>query len=101
MKISNEWQKYLGLAMRAGAVVYGADAIIDSRKKVYLVVMSDTLATQNLKDKIDNFIARKNTKLIKLDDDINKYLNTNNCKVFGITNEDLANQIYSFLNKEY
>lgn len=101
MEKCNEWQKYLGLAMRAGAVVYGVDAILQSRQKIYLIVMSEKEATQNLKDKIMNFIARKNTKLIKLNDDINKYLNTNNCKVFGVTNQDLANQIYSFLNKEY
>ncbi len=97
--MQNEWTKYLSLAIRAGAVVYGIDDINRSREKIYLILLSERLATQNLKEKVNNFIAKKDTILIKLDDDLNKLLNTNNCKVIGLTNENLANQIKTYFKE--
>lgn len=95
----DSWTKYVGLAIRAGAVQFGIDNISSSREPVYLIVMSEATASQNLKKKVDNFIANKNSKLVKLDVDLDEYLHTTNCKVIGITNKNLADQIYSFLKE--
>lgn len=62
-------------------------------------MLSEPLATQNLREKVNNFIAKKDTKLIKLDDDLNIFLNTDNCKVIGLTNENLANQIKTYFKE--
>lgn len=97
--MQNEWLKYLNLSKKAGAVLYGVDEIYKSKKPVYLILLSETQATQNLKAKIDNFIAKKDTVLIKLDEDLNTFLNTNNCKVIGLTNKDLATQIKNFFKE--
>lgn len=100
MNKSSEWLKYFGLARRAGAVIYGIDNILSCRQKINLVILSEFEATQNLKDKVNNFIAKNNTKLIRFSEDINQILGTTNCKVLGITNPELAKQIYSLFNKE-
>lgn len=97
--MQNEWVKYFNLAKKAGAVVYGIDEISKCRRKVYLIVLSEKQATQNLIEKVNNYIAKKNTKLIKLNDDLNAFLNTNNCKVIGLTNENLANQIKTYFKE--
>lgn len=97
--MENEWVKYLNLARRAGAVVYGVDEITRHRGKIYLVMLSEASATQNLIEKVNNFIAKKDTTLLKLDDDLNIFLNTDNCKVIGLTNESLANQIKTYFKE--
>ncbi len=97
--MQNDWIKYLNLAKKAGAVVFGIDEIIKCRSKIYLIMLSEPLATQNLREKVNNFIAKKDTKLIKLDDDLNIFLNTDNCKVIGLTNENLANQIKTYFKE--
>ncbi len=97
--MQNEWLKYLNLSKKAGAVLYGVDEIYNSKKPVYLVIMSEAQATQNLRAKIDNYIAKKDTKLIKLNEDLNVFLNTTNCKVIGFTNKDLATQIKTFFKE--
>ncbi len=97
--MQNEWVKFLNLSRKAGAVVYGIDEIVKYRGKVYLIILSDTNATQNLREKVNNFIAKKDTAIIKLKEDLNIFLNTDNCKVIGLTNENLANQIKTFFKE--
>lgn len=94
--MENEWTKYLNLARRAGAVLFGIDEIMKFRGKVYLVLLSETQATVNLREKVENFVAKKDTILISLKEDLNIFLNTDNCKVIGVTNENLANQIKTY-----
>ena len=36
--MNNDWQKYLGLAQRAGAVLYGIDNINSARQKIELII---------------------------------------------------------------
>ncbi len=97
--MQNEWVKFLNLSKKAGAVLYGIDEIAKSRSKVYLIMLSTVTATQNLRAKVDNFIAKNDTKLIKLNEDLNIFLNTDNCKVIGLTNESLANQIKTYFKE--
>ena len=97
---NDDWVKYVGLARKAGAVLFGQDNILSARNTPYLVIVSINEASQNLNKKIYNFIANKNIKLIKFSDSLDKYLGTQNCKVIGITNRELAEKVYSLFNKE-
>ncbi len=97
---NDDWVKYVGLARKAGAVLFGQDNILSARNAPYLVIVSINEASQNLNKKIYNFIANKNIKLIKFSDSLDKYLGTQNCKVIGITNRELAEKVYSLFNKE-
>ena len=97
---NDDWVKYVGLARKAGAVLFGQDNILSARNAPYLVIVSVNEASQNLNKKIYNFIANKNIKLIKFSDSLDKYLGTQNCKVIGITNRELAEKVYSLFNKE-
>ncbi|MBO5102859.1 MAG: hypothetical protein J6C13_02065 [Clostridia bacterium] len=93
--MNNDWQKYLGLAQRAGAVLYGIDNINSARQKIELIILDAESATQNLVLKVENFASKKNINLIKLQKKLDECLHSKNCKVVGITNKDLANQIES------
>ena len=97
---NDDWVKYVGLARKAGDVLFGQDNILSARNAPYLVMVSVNEASQNLNKKIYNFIANKNIKLIKFSDSLDKYLGTQNCKVIGITNRELAEKVYSLFNKE-
>ena len=90
--------KYINLAKKAGAVIYGIDNIINN-KNIILILLCPT-ASSNLVDKTLNFVNKKNIKLIKLQDSLDKILNTTNCKVIGITNKQLATQIENLLKEE-
>lgn len=94
--MNNEWVKYLDLSKKAGSVLYGIDQIYQAKQRIFLIMLSEPLATQNLIQKVNNFIAKNNTKLIKLNDALDGFLNTENCKVIGFTNENLANQIKTY-----
>ena len=96
---NDDWVKYVGLARKAGAVLFGQDNILSARNAPYLIIVSINEASQNLNKKIYNFIANKNIKLIKFSDSLDKYLGTQNCKVIGITNRELAEKVYSLFNK--
>ncbi len=96
--MKTEWEKYLGLAIRAGAVVYGIDKILQN-KNIYLVLI-DYTATENLQAKVLNFVKKNNIPKIDLDNKIDEIIKSNNCKVIGITNENLAKQIKSIIFKE-
>ena len=97
---NDDWVKYVGLARKAGAVLFGQDNILSARNAPYLVIVSINEASQKINKKIYNFIANKNIKLIKFSDSLDKYLGTQNCKVIGITNRELAEKVYSLFNKE-
>ena len=83
---------YIGLAQKAGEVVYGVDNILTSKKKIYLILLDNNIS-ENSKSKIVAYSQSKNINLIYLSLELDKILHTNNCKVVGITNLELANQI--------
>lgn len=87
----NEISKYINLAKKAGAVIYGIDNIVKN-KNVQLILLCPT-SSQNLVSKAESFATRKNIKLIKLQNELDSIINTTNCKVIGLTNLQLATQI--------
>ncbi len=95
-----EWVKYIGLARKAGAVLFGIDNIISSRKPVHLILLSESEASENLVKKVNGFLANKNIKLISLKYTLDSILGTQNCKVIGLTNLELSKKVYSLINKE-
>lgn len=91
----NEISKYINLAKKAGAVIYGIDNIVKN-KNVQLILLCPT-SSQNLVSKTESFATRKNIKLIKLQNELDSIINTTNCKVIGLTNLQLATQIVKII----
>ena len=84
---------YINFAIKAGNIVYGIDNIKATKKPVYCVVLCKS-ATKNLIDTAKNYCIKQNVPYIATTDStIDDYMHTKNCKVVGITNKDISQQI--------
>lgn len=91
-------KKYIDLAKKAGAILYGLDNIKLGTKNIYLILIDNNVGS-SLKRNIDFISQHKKVQSIVLNDtNLDDLLNTNNCKVIGITNINLANKIKDLIN---
>ena len=91
--------KYIGLAIRAGAVIYGLDNIKKNLKNIHLIIYCYT-ASNNLEKSLLHLKDNSSVEVIKLQQNsLDNLIHTTNCKAIGITNMHLAEQI-RLLNKE-
>ena len=88
----NKIKTYIGFSIRSGQVLYGLDNIMVYKKKIPLVVVSNTISDNSL-DKIKNVCEKKNLVMLQLSDSLENITKRNNCKVLGILNEELAKAI--------
>ena len=81
---------YIGFSVRKGAVVFGLDTIEMYRKKVHLILCSDTLAENSLKKACAEGEKRNCTvaTLAGLEETLKR-----NCKVLAICDKQLAEAI--------
>ena len=84
-------EKYIGLAIRANACVFGTDNILSCKKKQYVIVL-DTTLSQNAKNKLVAF-AQKHSCEIKEVGLLEEMVHKPGVKAISITNENLAKQI--------
>lgn len=89
--MENKLATYLGFAKKSGKIVYGVDNILDKSKKA-IMLMCDKSLSENSFSKIKNISERVNIK-IYVTDNLDKILNTTNCKAIAITSKDLAKAI--------
>ena len=73
-------------------MVIGQDRLKVSKDKIHLIVYCST-ASQNLKDLVTRLCDRFKCKALMLDEKLEDYTNIQGCKVLGITNKSLADQI--------
>ncbi|MCL2846925.1 MAG: hypothetical protein FWE38_04510 [Firmicutes bacterium] len=88
---SNQKMKgYIGLAIRAGKVVFGADNIIEWRKKNYGIIMCDS-ASDNTKKRIHDFAASRNLSVHVLPPGLSlvELVHREKVKVIAFTNKSL------------
>ena len=88
----NSILSYINFARKAGDVLYGIDNIKSSKKYIYCILIDDS-ATENLQTTVQNFCERFKIPCIKLSAKLDDVLKTKNCKVLGILNQNLAQQI--------
>lgn len=83
---------YLGFSIKSRAVVIGQDRLKVSKDTIHLIVYCST-ASQNLKDLVARLSDKFKCKALMLDEKLEDYTNIEGCKVMGLTNKSLADQI--------
>ena len=84
---------YVGLAQRAGAVLYGEDAIKE-KLKLAKVILIDAEATEKYSARIEKKFCM--VPIFRLEG-LRRALNRDNVNAVAITNENLANAITDIL----
>ncbi len=88
---NNNLTKYLGLAQRSGSLVFGLDNIFKAKQKIHLILVDKSFSENSIK-KAQNFCLTKNIDLIFVEQ-LDNILHTTNCKIAGICNINIVNQI--------
>ena len=97
----NKIQSYLGFAKKSRAIVFGLDNLEKFNKSVYLVLYVKQLSENSL-NKLNKLVNEKNWKMGELENQtIDELLFVDNCKVIGITNDNLANAIIKANNNDF
>lgn len=88
-------QGYLNLAQKAGYVIWGGDTLVDYNKKLYLV-----LYDANAQKSTQKIIAKIKERGIKVFEvaNLGELVNKPNCKVLGLKNKSLSDQIELLLS---
>ena len=90
---------YLGFCIRSRAIVIGQDRLKVAKEQIHLIVYCST-ASQNLKDLIVRLAEKFECRAILLDAPLEEYTSIEGCKVMGITNKSLADQIIKVADKK-
>ena len=89
----NKIKSYLGFAIKSNEIIYGFDNLNTTKKNIKLVLYYDSISEKSLKN-LRYLANNKKWKMVKLvNTSLDELLNTNNCKIVGITNENLAKVI--------
>lgn len=80
---------YIGLAQRAGAVLYGEDIIVENSRKVKLVLI-DASASEKYIARLTTRLAGSNVYVIE---GLRDALHRDEVNAVGISNDSLANAI--------
>lgn len=91
----------VGFAVRARKVIFGADDILLSKKRKYLVISDETLSNRGSKNVRE--IARKcgSSLIISLVRSVEDMVYKTNCKVIAITDKQMAEALTSFVTEDY
>lgn len=88
--MNSKVETYIGFAIRKGSVVFGCDNIEKYRKKVFLLLATQSLSDNSLQT-LNNVASKRNCALLRIDDyDI---LTKRNCKALAICDKSLADAI--------
>jgi hypothetical protein len=84
---------YIGLAIRAGKVVFGIDNVANYNKKMFGIVICKTLS-QNTRDQVIALADKKRLGLCETNGvNLNQLTHRENNKVIAITNKGLYNEV--------
>ena len=90
-------KSYLGLARNAGYVIIGSDKLDGYDKKLFLVLIDKSAGKSS--NKIASRLREKNIEVIYVDN-LEELSSIKNCKILGIKNKGLSEQIIRNLIKE-
>ena len=81
---------YLNIGVKAGKIVFGTDAILAWRKKVYGVIVCDSLS-ENAKRKLEYFSSDFELPPVAVipDGGLGKMINKESVRAIAITNKEL------------
>lgn len=81
---------YIGFSVKKGSVVYGLDSVETYKKKIYLILCSNTIAENSHKKAVAE--GQKRNCAVKTIEGLEETLKRN-CKVLAICDKQLANAI--------
>ena len=85
-------KSYLGFAIRSNQVIYGLDNILVCKKKIHLILVSNSISDNSL-EKVKALSIKKNYDYILLPVSLEELTKRQNLKVLAITNFELAKAI--------
>ncbi|HEY8444053.1 MAG TPA: hypothetical protein VIL24_04570 [Clostridia bacterium] len=91
---------YIRFAIKSRSIIYGIDNIKARIRQIKVIIADNTLAENSL-DKARLLCSRNNIPLVLSEEELNKILNTNNCKIIGITNINMAQAIVDNVGEGY
>lgn len=91
---------YIRFAIKSRSLIYGIDNIKKGIKQIKVIIADKTLSENSL-DKARLLCSRNNIPLIISEEELNNLLNTDNCKIIGITNINMAEAIIQNVGEGY
>lgn len=92
MKIDNKCKSYFGFAIRSGNLIIGGDSVLNSKKKVYLIVIAPINRTSY--KRITAKAEKDGIPVIEAtEDELYEVTNKLGCKCVGICERNLASAI--------
>ncbi len=88
----------ISIARKAGYCIIGQDNLLGYEKKLYLILI-DKDAGNSLSKSIKYMSERRNVELLILDN-LSEKINIENCKVLGIKNKGLSEEIIKRIKGE-
>lgn len=92
MQNANKIISYIGFSIKSNQVVFGIDNIEVYKKKIHLIVVSNTISDKS-RVKILEIASRRDIEVLELDCSLEDITKRKNCKVLALTNFDLSNAI--------
>lgn len=84
---------YIGFSVKSGKIIYGADTLIETKKRVKLIIVCKTLAKSTC-EKVQEYASSKGIQVLSFDECLlEDIVNKKNCKVIGLLNKNLAQAI--------
>lgn len=96
---NNKFEAYIGFGIKSGNVVFGSDKIIESRKKIPLVIFDET-ANVKVVNKLISLSDYKKFALVKSTILLSQLTKRDNVKVIGMIDRNLASAILKNCNEE-
>lgn len=87
---------YLNISRKAGYIIFGGETLENYNKKLYLVIYDPESAKNTYK--IIEKIKNRNIPVVEMEK-LSELLNLKNCKVIGLKNKNISDQILSLIEK--
>ena len=96
----NKIKNLVGIANKAGYVIFGADNLNGYNKKLYLLIKAKEVGNGIVK-LWQRMLENPNIQHIELENDIVQQItNSENCRIFAIKNKGLADEIIKVIRGE-
>lgn len=95
----NKFEAYIGFGIKSGNIIFGSDKIIESRKKVSLVIFDESTNVKVV-NKLISLSDYKKFALIKSKILLSELTKRDNVKVLGMMDKNLASAIIKNCDEE-
>lgn len=95
----NKFEAYIGFGIKSGNIIFGSDKIIESRKKVPLVIFDESTNVKVV-NKLISLSDYKKFALIKSKILLSELTKRDNVKVLGMMDKNLASAIIKNCDEE-